>query len=241
MAKKSLQKSKSVQRAKKRLLVLNPTRWYHNFALVAGGFLLALIFCSTIFEMVKGDLGWSTGNVHNAAPKNGQTDVLQTHSASSSKLTYSAGKMASSYAAPGQKDVALLDFTLNPSNDGFIRGLSFSLSNLALPYDLKVLKLFVGDEKIGEVSFFDGKGDFKNLMVKVQANSLAHFHVLGDINDQAEMGDRLVLNMNNKIDAEDSDGSAFSLVAQGNLSGPAVSVVHGNSGADVLDEMNNGF
>lgn len=204
---------------------------HHDLLVMLAGFALAFVFCAALFELFNLQFHWIGGQQELAA---GAGQGLHgsasgtTQQAASPQLIFSAEKTGPGYAVPGQSDVPLLSFSLSPSNDGFIHGMRFSLDDLAHAYDLKSLKLFLGDEQLGEVAFFEGKGDFQNLMVKFSANQLMEFRVTGTVSDQAEIGDRLILSVaaGQGIEAADNDGNGLTVVSDGAMKGPAVSVVH---------------
>jgi len=201
------------------------------------GFVAALLFGTLLFETLNLQLHWiggvrstasggeqqapwDAGGVHGAAPQT-------TQQITGSQLIITPENTAAAYAFPGQKDVALLSFTVSPSADGFIHAMTFVLGNLAHPYDLKSLKLTLGNQQLGEVSFFEGKGSFQNLMVKLAANKLMKFSVLATVSDQAQSGDRLMLNFadDRGIDATDTDGIQLNVVGDKAAGGQPVSVV----------------
>lgn len=241
--------------------------FFRDLAMMAAGFALGFVFSVVAFEVLNVQFHWigagrgqaemlaqtaglwqkdmppgrTSGGAdqallalnlaHGAAPQNQTADSPQ--------LLLTSEKIGDGYASPGQADVPLLNFSVTPSRDGFVHGMTFALGHLAHPYDLKSLKLFLkGDagagsstagQLLGEVSFFEGRGAFENLMVKVAANKIAEFSVVGTLSDQAQIGDRLVLGFadGGGISAIDSDGVDFSIQKNGTFSGPAVSVVRG--------------
>lgn len=201
--------------------------FHHDLGMMMLGFGLAFLFCVALFELLNIQFHWIGGAGPGSVNLNGFHGAAQTtqETFSGSRLIFSAEKNGPGYTVPGQKDVPLLKFTLSPASDGFVRGLTFTLDDLAHPFDLKSLKLFLGDESLGEVAFFEGKGTFANLMVKLSANKLMQFSVLGTISDQAQTGDRLKLKVS-EMKATDSNGNDFG-VQGGPMSGPAISVVRG--------------
>ncbi len=213
----------------------------HDFLMMSLGFVMALFFGMLLFETLNLQLHWiggvrgtasggvqqasvDTPGVHGAAPQT-------TQQITGSRLIITPETTGTTYAFPGQKDVALLDFTVSPSADGFIHAMTFVLGNLAHPYDLKSLKLMLGDQVLGEVSFFEGKGSFQNLMVKLTANKLMKFSVLGTVSEQAQTGDRIMLQFadDRGIDATDTDGVQFGVDGGKAAGGQPVSVVGGPS------------
>ncbi len=211
----------------------------HDILMMSLGFVMALLFGTLLFETlnlqfrwiggVRGSAPggeqqapWDTRGVHGAAPQT-------TQQITGSRLIITPEKTSDTYAVPGQKDVQLQSFTVSPSADGFIHGMTFVLGNLAHPYDLKSVKLTLGDQQLGEVSFFEGKGSFQNLMVKLSANSLMKFSVLGTVSEQAQPGDRLMLQFSGDrgIDVADADGVPFTVVGGKEAGGQPISVVGG--------------
>lgn len=217
---------------------------HHDLAMVGLGFALALMFSVALFEILNLQFGWTkmpagggveTGGVypaavatqelHGAAPqKNG--DAL-----AAPGLVVAPEDVGPLSVVPGQDDVYFLRFTLSPESDGFVHGMSFALDGLARPYDLKSLRLFLGDKLLGETAFFEGKGSFRNLMLKLDANTLLTLSVVGDVSDQAQVGDRLILKLADEgINAIDGDGNPFEILGEGGLKSKAMSVVQGRPG-----------
>jgi hypothetical protein len=214
---------------------------HHDLAMVGLGFALALIFSVALFEILNLQFGWTrmsgveTGGVHPAAvatqelhgaapQKNG--GVLETPG-----LVVTPEEVGLLSVVPGQDDVYFLRFTLSPESDGFVHGMSFALDGLARPYDLKSLRLFLGDKQLGETAFFEGKGSFRNLMLKLEANKLLKLSVVGDVSGQAQVGDRLILKLaDDGIDAIDGDGNPFEILGEEGLKSKAMSVVQGRPG-----------
>jgi hypothetical protein len=213
---------------------------FYGFIMMTLGFLMALIVCTAVFEILNLQFHWtdrqlaavsggvklaSQGieNVHSAAPKTQET--------TGSQLIISSEKTKTTYVVPGQKDVPLYHFSLSPTNDGFIHAMTFVLGDLSHPYDLQKLKLYLGDSLIGEVLFFDGKGTFQNLMMKLKANQLMSFQIVGTVSEQAQPGDRLILQLADQlgIDAVDADGIHFDIVGRTTALGQPISIVHGHS------------
>jgi len=205
----------------------------HDLFIMSLGFALALVFSIILFEILNFQYRWTSGGVHPAplaAPELHGAAPQNTQESLSSILTLSPEKVGPFSAVPGEPDVYLLRFTLSPSNNGFVHGLTFVLDNLAHPYDLKTLKLFLGDKQLGEVSFFEGKGSFQNLMLKLEANKLVKLSVVGTVSGQAPVGDRIRLKLaEDGIDAIDDDGNMFEIVGGDSLKGAAISVVRGRS------------
>lgn len=212
----------------------------HDFLMMSLGFVMALLFGTLLFETLNLQFRW-IGGVRGTAPGGEQQapwDTRGAHGAApqttqqinGSRLIITPEKTSDTYAAPGQKDVQLLSFTVSPSADGFVHAMNFVLGNLAHPYDLKSLKLMLGDQQLGEVSFFEGKGSFQNLMVKLAANSLVKFSVLGTVSEQAQPGDRLMVRFagDHGIDATDTDGAQFELSGIQIAGGQPISVVGGS-------------
>lgn len=210
---------------------VHSSHFYHNLVMVMAGVTLAFGFSTVVFEILNVQFHWFGGGqpassapqaTHGAAPE-------ISNRPSGQKLIYSAEKTGVEYAVPGQQDVKLLNFTLSPASDGFVHGMTFALDDLAHQYDLKSLKLYLGDSRLGEVTFFEGKGSFQNLMIKLEANKLMEFSVLGTLSDQAQTGDRLLLKIADKqgVDAADGDGRNFEVVNNEQSQGAFISIVSG--------------
>ncbi len=214
---------------------MSSRQWHHDVLMMAAGFVLAVVFCMALFELLNLRFHWIGGaDVHGSAPQSSQQSSFQIRSplgaGAGARMIFTSEKSPANYAVPGGEDAPLLNFSLSPSSDGFIHSMMFTLDDLAHPYDLKSLKLFLGGQQLGEVSFFEGKGSFDNLMVKMEANTLMNFSVTAAVSDQAEIGDRLRLKVADQgIQAEDNDGNDFSVASDGEMSGPVISIVHGNS------------
>lgn len=211
---------------------------HHDIAMVALGFVLALMFSVALFEVLNLQFGWTrmrgveSGGVRPAAVEiqelHGAAPQTNKEAGTAQRLVVTSEDVGPLYVVPGQDDVYFLRFTLSPESDGFVHGMSFALGGLARPYDLKSLRLFLGDKQLGEVAFFDGKGTFRNLMLKLEANKLLTLSVVGEVSGQAEVGDRLILELDDDgIDAIDGDGTPFEILGGETLKSKAMSVAQG--------------
>ncbi len=214
---------------------------HHDLAMVGLGFVLALMFSVAVFELLNLQFGWTrmtgmeTGGVHPAAATQelrGAAPKKNGDVADAPRLIVAPEEVGPLSVVPGQDDVYFLRFTLSPESDGFVHGMSFALNGLAKPYDLKSLRLFLGDKQLGETAFFEGKGSFRNLMLKLEANKLLKLSVVGDVSGQAQVGDRLILELaDDGIDAIDDDGNPFEILGAEGLNSKAMSMVQGRAGS----------
>ncbi len=216
---------------------IGPSHFHHDLVMMATGFVFAFFFSVVVFEIFNAHFHWiGEGSVSSGGAQQVSGINETVHGAASqsmqqtaSELLVSAEKSGPAYAVPGQKHVTLMKFSLSPSNTGFVTSMSFDLDKLAHPYDLQSLQLFYGDEQLGDVSFFEGKGSFKNLMIKVEANRLMEFTLTGTVSGQAQIGDRLITKFASDLGivANDNNGFDFSVLGTDTASGPATSIVHG--------------
>ncbi|MFO0780913.1 MAG: hypothetical protein U0519_03445 [Candidatus Gracilibacteria bacterium] len=207
-------------------------RFRHDLLMMSIGFVLAVVFSAGAFELLNLQFHW-TGDVQpsqeRAMPVHGaaQENTLSASPDSGPVMTVTKEPTGPLAAVPGEKDVNLLRFTLSPSDDGFVHGMTFVLDEIAHPYDLKRLKLYFGDRLLGEVSFFEGKGSFRNLMLRLSANRLLTLQLVGEVSTQAPPGDRLQLKFDHDgLDASNADGETFRFVGLDALKGTPVSIVH---------------
>mgnify|MGYP001610415153 CR=1 FL=1 len=109
----------------------------------------------------------------------------------SAALILSASK--NSYAFRSNKNVQLMKFKLTAREDIFLKELALNMDQLSKAYDLKNLQLYKGSVMLQETSFFEGKGIFKDLLIKIPQNKEIWFYVKGNISEQAHVGDRIRL------------------------------------------------
>lgn len=127
----------------------------------------------------------------------------------------------------GQKDVQLFSFTLSARKAAKVQNLSFSLGELANPTDVQSLQLFIDGEFFAERAFFEGKGTFKDVHLRLYPYRDVRIDVMGQVHENAPAGHRLQIGFESEDDLFLQSIASEPLESNLNFPvwGPAVSVI----------------
>lgn len=136
-------------------------------------------------------------------------------------------KGASLQAGRGEKDVELFNFSVTSHKAAKIDRLVFSLHDGSDQSDLESLQLYIDGEYFSERSFFEGKGTFDDVHVRLHPGNTVHFRLTGSVSPGAQPGHRL------KVGFAEADDLVVKSIVSERLStdlsfparGPAVSVI----------------
>ena len=151
--------------------------------LIAAGFLIT----TESFDLAK----------KTDASLDAQVNVLQTplteYLADDSDIAIMVHDDAERAVTAGQKDARLLSFTLSSRKAAKVQRMNFSLGTLAEPTDLQTLQLFIDGEFVVERPFFEGKGSFDDLHLRLYPHRDVRVDVTGSVHEDASVGHRLKL------------------------------------------------
>lgn len=134
---------------------------------------------------------------------------------------------AAFYAAAGQQNVPLLSFTISSSKAAKVNRMAFSLSDLAMADDLESLQLFIDGELLTERAFFEGKGVFDNIHLRLHPGEEVPVEVKGQVSGDATPGHRVQIGFRERGDLVVQSIVSEPLAADVDFPawGPAVSLI----------------
>lgn len=138
-----------------------------------------------------------------------------------------AGAHKNNYAFRGDKNVPLMKFKLAAQEDVFLKELVLTMDQLSKTYDLKNIQLYKEHTILQETSFFEGRGVFKDLLIKLPQNKEIWFYIKGDVSEQANVGDRIRLLFVDREDLKITNVAGDSLAVKSDypVKGDIVSVI----------------
>lgn len=182
--------------------------------LIGAGLLMLLEGLNMVEE--QHSLEANIAMVHASAPEMGDADVTVT--------MLDDVELA---VEPGQQDARLMSFLLTSKKAAKVQRLHFSLGELADAAELTSLRLHADGAFVAERAFFEGKGAFDDLHLRLHPGTPVLVDVLGQMSDDAQPGHRLRVGFadNEAVDVKSIVSEPLETSLEFPVWGPAVSVI----------------
>ncbi len=134
---------------------------------------------------------------------------------------------SNNYAFRGDHGISFMKFRIVAPEDIFLKEIILNMDQFSQSYDLKNLQLYSGNVMLQEAAFFEGKGAFKDLLIKIPKNKEIWLQVKGTLSEQAHVGDRIRLLFADKesIKITNTAGDAMTFNNDYPIKGNIVSVI----------------